>query len=360
MQLTTLQDVYAHPGPYVTVHLDVSRNTEDAAQQAEARWTTARHTLEKEGVSPELVERIGERLREPSELPGEVRRTVVAAGDEIVFDDVVAGRTAWPETVAVGELPDVSGWLHQTDGQMSFVLVVADREGADVDFYRALATADPMHSEVDGSTLHIHKFQGGGWAHRRFQQRSENQWESNARDVAEEVRSVVRRHRPRVVLLAGDERARGLIAGALDGVQCEVVQISSGGRAEGSSDEALWDEVRHVLARLEADDQQQVTALLEEKWGQGAGAVLGVDDVLGALVERKVGTLILDLQKARDISVDPSKFPGLPLPERVASRKDVPADQVLVAAAAATDAAIAVLPAGQTKGGGVAAVLRWD
>lgn len=360
MQLNTLQDVYAHPGPYVTVHVDVSRNTEDAAQQAEARWTTVRHELEKEGVSPALVERIGERLREPTELPGEVRRTLVAAGEEILFDDVVAGRTVWPEGVTVGDLPDVSGWLHQADGQMPFVLVVADREGADIDFYRALTTTDPTHSEVEGSSLHIHKYQGGGWSHRRFQQRSENQWESNARDVAEEVRSVVRRHRPRVVLLAGDERARGLIAEGLDGVQCEVVQVASGGRAQGSSEEALWDEVRQVLARLEADDQQQVTALLEEKWGQGSGAVLGVDDVLGALVERKVETLVLDLQKARDIAVDPSRFPGLPLPEPVLSRRSVPADQVLVAAGTATDAAVAVLPAERTKGGGIAAVLRWD
>lgn len=44
MQLSTLQDVYAHPGPYVTVHLDVSRNSETAAQQMDARWTRTRKT----------------------------------------------------------------------------------------------------------------------------------------------------------------------------------------------------------------------------------------------------------------------------------------------------------------------------
>lgn len=51
MQLGALQDVYTHSGPYVTVHLDVSRNTEDATQQLDARWTRARHQLEHDGVT---------------------------------------------------------------------------------------------------------------------------------------------------------------------------------------------------------------------------------------------------------------------------------------------------------------------
>jgi len=135
---------------------------------------------------------------------------------------------------------------------------------------------------------------------------------------------------------------------------------SVGGRGAGSSAEALWSEVRQVLAHIEAEDQRDLSGRLKEKWGQGVGAVLGVDDVIEALVQRKVETLVLDLQKAHDIAVDPTRYPGLPLPEQVVTKKELPADQVLVAAGAATDAALAVLPAAQTKGGGVAAMLRWD
>ena len=78
MQLGTIQDVYTHPGPFVTVHLDVSRNTEDAPQQLDARWTTARQSLEEAGVDTALVDAIGERIHEPLDVPGEVRRTIVA------------------------------------------------------------------------------------------------------------------------------------------------------------------------------------------------------------------------------------------------------------------------------------------
>lgn len=360
MQLSTLQDVYAHPGPYVTVHLDVSRNTEDAAQQLDARWTSARKSLESEGVDEVLIHQIGERLQEPVSIAGEVRRTIIASTNEIVFDEVTPGHSIWPEVVTYADLPDVSGWLHQVDGQLPFMLVVADREGADLDFYPSLTTAESIHREVDGETLHLHKFHGGGWSHKRFQRRSENQWESNAREVADEIRSAVARRLPRVVMLAGDQRACSAIRESLDGVQCEVLHLEAGGRAAGSSSESLWEDVRVVLARLEAEDQEDLTGRLAEKWGQGSGAVLGVDDVIDALVQHKVDTLIVDLQKAHDIAVDPTRYPGLPLPEQALSSNHLPADQVLVAAGAATDATIAVLPATQTKGGGVAAVLRWD
>jgi len=360
MQLSTLQDVYRHPGPYVTVHMDVSRNSEDALTQIETRWNNSRQTLEAEGVDASLIDRIGELVLEPTDVPGEVRRTIVAAGEEILLDDILAGHSPWPESVSCGELPDVSGYLQQVDGQMPFLLVVADRTGADLDFYRALVRADSMHTEVEGETLHIHKFHGGGWAHRRFQLRSENQAESNAREVADEIRSIVARHRPRVVILAGEQRARTAIAENLENVQTEVEHVEAGGRGAGASEEALWEEVRQVLARHEAADQQELTGRLEERHGQGSGAALGLDEVIDALVQHRVDTLVVDLQKVRDMTVDPSRFPGIPLPEQATTRKELPADQVLVAAAAATDANIAVLPAEQTKGGGIAALLRWD
>ena len=40
--------------------------------------------------------------------------------------------------------------------------------------------------------------------------------------------------------------------------------------------------------------------------------------------------------------------------------EELPADMVLVAAGAATDTELSLLPAEQTKGAGVAALLRWD
>lgn len=360
MKLASIQDLYAHSGPFVTVHMDVSRDTEDANQQLDARWTGVSRELERAGVEQGLVDAIGARLRAQTDMPGEARRTIVAADGQIVFDDVRAGHSIWPETTSVGPLPDLAGWLHQVDGQTPFVLVKADREGADIDVYRAMSKPDPEHQEVHGETLHIQKVPQGDWAQKQFQQRSENVWKQNAREVADAVRSACAQERPRLVIVAGEERARAEVGEALDGLQYDVEQVSAGGRAAGSSEEALWDEVRQVLARFEAFDAQQVTDRLLEKTGQGSGAARGLGDVLDALVQGKAERLIVDLQAARDMTVDPAEHPGLSLPAGAADEKQLPADQVLVAVGAATDAELSVLPAERTKGAGVAALLRWD
>jgi peptide subunit release factor 1 (eRF1) len=216
------------------------------------------------------------------------------------------------------------------------------------------------HQEVHGSTLHLTKVPQGDWAQKQFQQRAENVWRANAREVADVVRRACADHRPRAVILAGDERARTEIAEALEGVQTDLEQVDAGGRAAGSSSDALWDAVSAVLSRLEAYDEQQITERLLEKSGQGQGAARGLPDVLDALVKGQVERLILDLRAAREHTVRPADHPGLTLPAAAAKEEELPADQVLVAAGAATDAQLSVLPAEQTKGAGVAALLRWD
>jgi len=359
MNLATIQHVFNHRGPFVSVYVDVSRNTEDAASQLDARLTTLRHDLEHEGVAEELIEELCTRIGARTDIAGEARRLVIASGDEIVFDDVRAGHTTWPESHSVGPLPDLAGWLHQVDGQLPFVLVTADREGADIDVYQATSKPDATHTEVHGETQHIQKVPQGDWAQKQFQQRSENVWQHNAREVADAVRSATSQHRPRVVVLAGDERARTEIASALEHLPTEVEQVRAGGRAAGSSTESLWSEVKEVLAHVEAHDEQAVTERLLEKSGQGEGAARGLPDVLDALVQGRVERLIVDLQAAREQTVTPSEHPGLSLPESAAGEKELPADQVLVAAGAATDCELSVLPADLTKGAGVAALLRW-
>jgi hypothetical protein len=359
MNLEALREVFSHQGPFVTVHAEVGRETEDARQQLDARWTTIRQQLEQEGLGQPLIDSIGSRLRENPRVPGEARRTIVAAGDDIVFDDVQPGHSIWPETTEVAPLPDLSGWLHQADAQLPFVLIVADREGADVDFYRAVSQPDPEHREVHGETLHITKVPEGDWAQKQFQNRSENVWKQNAGEVADLVRSVCRSHRPRVVCLAGEERARAEVTTALEGLETELVQIAAGGRAAGASEEALWDEVRVALARIVAADDQQVADRLLESSGQGRGAARGVGDVVDALVKGQVDRLVLDLEAARDMTVRAKDHPGLALPPTVGDQ-DLPADRVLVAAGAATDADVSLLPTDQSRGAGVAALLRWD
>lgn len=360
MDLRPLQDIYTSNGPFLTVHAEIGRGTEDAAKQIDVRWNAIRQQLEDHGVGADLMGLVESRVRENRHVPGEARLSLVAAEGRVVFEDVRVGHSIAPETTDVGPLPDLSGWLRQADAQVPFVLVVADRKGADIDTYRALTVADHEHTEVAGESYYITKVAQGDWAHPQYQRTAENRWQHNANEVADEVKSLVRAHRPEVIVLAGDERARGDIADALEGVPTDVVHVTAGGRAAGSSEEALWAEVRRVVAHVQAEREAAVAERLLEASGQGRGAARGLADVLDALVQGKAEHLVLDVDAARELEVAPAEHPGIGLPPSALEEKSLPADRVLVAMGAATGTDLSLLPTQATKGAGVAALLRWD
>jgi hypothetical protein len=366
MQLDQIRAVLDRPGPYISLHLDVSRTTEDARQQLDARWTTARHQLEHEGVTGAVVGELEQRLREPTGLSGEVWRTLVATPDEVVLDEVRAGQTAWPETVAVGPLPDVAGWLTQNDGTFPFALVRSDRTGADIDLFLAGRGAVAESTTVDGQTSDLRKLPVGDWAQDKYQQRAENNWHANAKLVADQLRGLDARHRPRLVVLCGDVRARSDLADLLEGIDAAVVVSESGGRAAGVSEEALWEDVQRYLDEIRAHDIDELLQQLARGTAVSQGVLTGPDRVADAFVKGEVERLVLDLTDARETTVDAGDHPGLALPEPALSAGPLPADQVLVAAAALTGAEATVLPHEAplpqelALASGVAATLRWD
>jgi|GEM_PF-1444845 len=366
MRLDQIRAVLDHPGPYISLHLDVSRASEDARQQLDARWTRARHELEHQGVTGPVLVELEERLREPSHLPGVVRRTIVATPDEVVLDDARAGGSAWPETVAVGPLPDLAGWLTQVHGSLPFVIVRADRAGADIEVYLSPGGHAAETTSVEGDTFDITKLPQGDWAQDKYQQRAENTWHANAQLVAEQVHELQIRYRPRLVVVCGDVRARSDLADLLSGLRATVAVVDSGGRAAGTSDEALWGDVRRLLDEDRARETEDLLQVLARGAAIAEGVVTGPDRVAEALVKGEVERLVLDLQEAHATTVDPADHPGLALPEPVLTAGPLPADQVLVAASALTGAEASLLPHEVdlpqefALASGVAATLRWD
>lgn len=363
MDLSRLQSLLAEPGPYVTLHAEVGRTTEDAADQLEARWTTARHELERADVAADVLEDLGARLRENLHEHGPARRTLVATSSQVVLDEVQLGHSHWPEVTDVGDLPDVAAWVATEDRAVPFVLVVADRTGADVELYRAAARPPSAERTVTGDTFHITKVQVGGWSHRRFQETAENAWQANAREVADEVRSLASNGAVDRVFVAGEVRARSEVVRALgehDPARLgEAVEIEAGGRAEGASEEALWQEVDERLTEAEHAADAAVVARLEEAVGRGEGAAVGLDAVLEALAKSQVDRLVLDLPALGDTEVDPARLEGVGLPEPAASASSLPADRALLAAGALTGAAVTVVSSALTKDEPVHALLRW-
>ncbi|WP_157953216.1 baeRF2 domain-containing protein [Nocardioides allogilvus] len=363
MHLTRLRPVFESPGPFVSLHLEVGGASEDALSQREARWTTTRRELEDAGIDTALLEDIGRRVLENTHLPGEVRRTIVTDSERVLLDDVQVGHNPRPEVIEHSALPDLSGWLSSEDLAIPFVLAVVDREGADIDAFTAISRPPDESETVTGETFYITKVAPGDWAQKKFQQTAENTWQHNAELVADAIRSLARSHRPRVVLVAGEVRARAEVTRALESSGTEelgrLVQVESGGRAAGASVEALWQEVDTHLREVSAELDADVQARVEEARGRGEAAATGIDEVLEALAKSQVDRLVVDLDAVHDKSITPAQHEGLPVPAAAAADEQ-PADRVLVAAAALTGAELTLLPSAMARGGGVSALLRWD
>ncbi|WP_445258138.1 baeRF2 domain-containing protein [Nocardioides aurantiacus] len=333
-----------------------------SSAQQEARWTRIRHELERLELPSAVVEEVGDRLTSNTHVPGEVRRTLVATPEGVVFDDVHEGHDAHPEVVDLAPLPDLSAWIAREDAATPFVLAVVDREGADVEVYRASSRPVAAHDSVTGDTVHVRKVPSGGWSHRRYQETAENAWRHNARLVVEAVLEALDAHPAPLVLVAGEVRARSEVVRAWEegATTARLVEVESGGRGAGASDDALWHEVQEHLRRHTAEADADALARLDEARGRDRGAAAGADDVLDALAKAQVDRLLLDLGGLRDADgVRPGEHPGLPLPAGVGDA-ELPLDRVLVAAAALSAADLTVLPASLLPDQRPAALLRWE
>lgn len=360
MQLQRIRNVYDAPGPFVSLHLDISRDSEDAADQLAGRWTAVRHRLEHAEISAGLVDDIGDRVNENVRVPGEARRTIIATGDGVLFDEVQQGHSTWPESCEVAPLPDLSGWLTMADREVPFVLVLADRQGADVTAYHALAGNASERDQVQGRTFYITKVPQGDWAQKQFQQTAEDRWHETAREVAGSARSMVRRHPAQLVVVAGDVRMRTAIIEELSDLTVDVVGTEAGGRAEGASTEALRDAIDQTLAELQGSRDADLVERLEAARKRGEGSANGVPEVAEALARAQVQEVALDLGRLREDTLTPGEYDGLAVPAGALEESDLPADQVLLAAAVLTGADAAVLPAEVGGGGGAAALMRWN
>jgi len=363
MDLTRLQPVFEEAGPYWSLHVEVGRAGEDGEQQVESRWDTIRHRLEHADARPELIEDLGARVTENHHLPGEVRRTLVATdAGQVLLDDLQVGHSPRPETVDHDLLPELSGWLTGADLELPFVLVRTDRTGADFEVHRALRGPSLDTESVTGETFYITKVAPGDWAQKQFQQSAENAWHHNAELVADTVRSLQARHRVAAVLVAGEVRARSEVLRALGEDRApgspRVVELESGGRAAGSSEQSLWDDVHEQLQRLQAADETELVERLQEGRGRGTGVATGLDAVLATLAEQRVERLVVDLDALADEAVRPSKHPGLALPPGTPD-DDLPAARVLVAAGSLSGARLSLVGE-RLAGAPVSALLRWD
>jgi peptide subunit release factor 1 (eRF1) len=370
-RLPVIDDLRAlldEPGPFASVYLPAPSTTIDAADRLEIHWHNARRILEQAGAPPELLETLNASAT-TEHGAGDIRCLVASAAADgewkVAVDSWMGGELSEP-IARFGPVPHLVPLLDEQRRRVARVTVLIDRVGADI----TSTSADPrvetdVEVEVEGETHHIARSAPGGWSQRRFQQRAENAWEDNARDVADEVAELAREIDAGFVAVAGDVRATAFLVEHLPDAIAEKVITIDGSRHDHAG---VADEVDRIAADRAA---RRSVAVLQEL-AEGVATEGGTTDaasVLQALRRHQVETLVVATGAAADHSERTAYLSGSDRSQVALGRDElvdagddaVPADleDATIAAALVTGADVVVVPATTRLVDGVGAMLRF-
>jgi hypothetical protein len=368
VQLSDLTPVLAAQGPFVTVHVGAESAVEQAADRYELAWRNVDKRLAELDLPEQLREAVSAARGDHADGSARLVLASVPEG-RVVLSEPVATRPA-VDVVEVRPLAHVIPLISDVTARVPHVVVTADRTGADV---TAAFDVDKVAREVTvkGTTLHLHKVQGGGWSHRRYQHRAENQWAKNGEEIAATAVALAEQIDAQLIVSTGDERETDLVHKALPGPWQDKHVIVPGGRGEGGED-FLDQRVRDTVALHVAHETLDLLGRFAQERGQTRRACDGLEDVVHALRKAQVESLLVTTELTGASEQPPTAwFSGEPsviglTREEVTGlgaddAQEGPAVDVLIRAAVATGAEVHLVPhePATAPNGGVGAVLRY-
>lgn len=282
-------------GPWTTVYTDGRGERPQGEERARMRAVT--DPLRELGAPEPDVAAVGDALADGDGLPSPSTRFLLVRDGEVVLDEAFTGPRLGAELLVHGPVPRILPLLRHRSGVVPYLVVETAREGARLRLREAHRGHDGPGEEIEGRTDSLQKVQAGGWSHRRYQAHSEDIWQHNQAEVADAVERLVREHAPRFVAVAGDVRARRLLIDKLSPATRDlVVEVDAHTKADGSDDAALQQAVEHAVA--ERADAAATDARTRAAQNDGAAGARGIGEVIDALQQARVDTLLLDARLA--------------------------------------------------------------
>jgi hypothetical protein len=353
-----LRELVGHAGPFATVYVDTDADVDDAPHRSGLHWRALRDELRRDGAPDAVLEAIDPLVPDAHLAGGAL--AVVAGTAGVLHTEHFAGVPA-RELARWAPLPALLPLIAHRQAAVPYVLVLADRTGADLTAERA-GGRGAEHEAAGGERGPISRSGPGGWSQHRYQQRAENTWEHNARDVARDVEQLVDEVGAVVVAVGGDVRAIELLRRDLpERLQHLVVTIDATRAADGGpgAARALPPVIAHASALQTAQALQRLAAH-PELTADGAAATVA------ALQEARVGVLVVQAHEDDERDAWFGRAPtaiGMTAEEAgaAAGGGEVTCGRLVdavVRAALGTGAGIRVVP-GNPPGDGLSALLRW-
>src|SRR3712207_6427109 len=104
MDLSFLRPLFDRPGPWVSVYLDASRDSENAGHEVDLRWRALRATLEEQHADAATVDAVERAIQDHETQPGRYGLAVFATAGQAVLVEPMSAPPAADEA-AYGPLP---------------------------------------------------------------------------------------------------------------------------------------------------------------------------------------------------------------------------------------------------------------
>jgi hypothetical protein len=368
VHLTTFRPLYDRPGPWASVYLDASHDTEDSGKTIELRWRSARERLAAAGCDPRTLAALAEAIDAEPARPGPYGLALFAAHGDVALAETLHGPPR-REIADFGPLPHIMPLVAQLGEELPYLQVVVDHTGGRIEAAGAgrLRRTEAVAGRAD---FPIRKVRPGGWSQPRYQQAAEESWRRNAGDVAEAVIAAAERTDAEIIVVAGDPKSRPMLLDRLpERWRRRVVQTDAapGARADGADPAALDEVTARAVAERAAADRAELLDRFHAQRGNDAAAGAGLPAVVAALQRGQVDTVLLADDPSStaelwvgeaplELSFDRAELAGM----HVAQPRRARADAALLRALACTGGnLILVGPAEGGLDGGVGALLRY-
>jgi hypothetical protein len=289
MNLTFLRTVYAHPGPFASVYLDATQDTEDGARLRELRWRAADEKLAAAGADQATRDALGGAVASHTGT-GKHGLALFGSGGDVLARVPLPDPPPVP-VVAWSPRPVVAPLVADLGERVRWLRVLVDRTGADL----VLSTGHERARQVEAPDRYpVRKAKPGGWSSPRYQRAAETTWDRNAKDIAEAVAQAALAEAVDVIVLAGDVRGRQLVREHLPAALADrVVTTEAGSRAAGADLEPLDEATAEAVRETEASRRAEVL----DRYRSGAArglAASGPAEVRQALDLGQVDTVLVD------------------------------------------------------------------
>jgi hypothetical protein len=265
VDLSRLQSVYEHDGPFATVYLEGRGPSAEADEQIRLRWQELREQLGSAGAPAMVLDAL------EAELVGDVSGEQHVNGRVLVATDVgVLLNKPWDATLGAGDaahwthMPELGAYAREIARSVRLLVLLCDAHGAQLRREVVAEQHEPRQlstAEITGSgSGGVHKPRGGGPSHKHIQRRADETVVRNAKDIVEHTRKAAASFRPQAIVLAGEVQARTAIRQQLTGdIDDLIVETDRGSPDEHASDEALNDQLLAIASEQATNGSKHFT-----------------------------------------------------------------------------------------------------